>query len=266
MIRDNQINTGKFKILISGFVDNGRFNKRVAKIRKKLGIPPDGFSDSENIKQWHTKSMEETDEILEEIMKLDEKDPNYKDKYNKLYKKAPNFYLASEVQEIINKNPDLSKNFKTTIRQYIILGKNALIGIGSYSVFARQEGNNKIYGMEFYNRLSKKEFAEAVKTMELFNKRLPKIPLSNNIDKDIEILKLSKKKGAKVSSIASGYFGFDEDSKFSDSDIVSQTEIVPLEDDNPKNRSKNKALIRQKRLRINEKLPQLFPKTYKNKA
>lgn len=266
MIKRN-INQEKFALLASGVIDGGDFNKKIARIRVELKIPIGGLKNNEESKAWYDRYLEETDSVIDskewnnKIEKLDRKDPNFKEMLRKIYREAPLYKMWQEVDNIIRENPDLNKNFRDAIYSYILHDKKALIGISKFQVFKRTENGKEVYGMEFYERLSKKDFIDAVKTMELFNKRIPKISPSKDIDTDIKILELSKKKGTKISSSSSSYLGFSEDSKFSDKDII--LEIIPEEKDTIENIEKNKALIRQKRLRTNKKLQQLFPKTYK---
>jgi len=243
MIKQN-INQEKFTLLISGIVDGGTFNKRIAKIRAEVGIPANGFKTSAESKKWHSEYLEEMDREF---------------KKKKINTKNRVFKYNEEIENIIKDNPDLGVNFRNAIRYYIMFGKKAMIGVGSYAVFSRNENGKKIYGMEFYNRLSKKEFADAVATMELFNKRLPKISSSKDLDLDIKILKLSKKKGTKVVSDSSKYLELDENSPFSDENII--LEVISEEKDTIENRQKNMAFVRQRRSRLDKKIKNLFPNT-----
>ena len=254
----------KLHILASGLIDGGAFNSRVEKLRKKLKIPRGGISNNDESMEWHKSSLIESDQIMESkawrerIRDLDKNSPDYKKKHRELHREIPINMLTYEIQDIISEHPDLKINMKEAIRSHILFGDQVMIGGSHYQVFTRIENGKEVYGMQFYSRMSKKDFKNAVQMMELINKRLPTIEPAEDIERDLEILKLSKRKGEKIESSDPD---LEKDSIFNDENIV--TMVLPEELDTPENLTKNKARIRQRRRLADERLKKLFPNTYK---
>lgn len=262
MIRSHKLNQEKFQALVSGLADNGRFNKRVGEVRRALKIPKDGLKTNEEAQKWQEDAIRKHDRLLdnkkwkEKVIALDKNDPKYDEKRRELHRKLPMNCLTYAIEDILNENSDLSDNFKGPIRDYILF--NTMPSPGNFRVYSRYEGDKRVTGIEIYGQLSKQEMRWAMRTLEMINDDLPRMRPYENFEQDIEILKLSKKKGEAIKSSCPD---LEEDTTFSNETIIAR--VLPEELDTESRKKSNKDLIRKRKSRAKKRIKQHFPRTYK---
>ena len=143
-MRSQEINHEKLKWLISGLVDGGAFNEKISNIRKRLRLPKNGLKTNEASQKWHEQMRLKDDKLMfgKEwslgIRKLDRLDPDYKKNLREYHKKLDVNYLTYSIDEIVEDNPDLNRNFKDAIRSYILFG--SIGSPGNYRVYSKHEG------------------------------------------------------------------------------------------------------------------------------
>lgn len=265
-----QINLEKFKLLIHDFVDGGDFNRKVAEIRKILRVPKDGISTDQEAIDWENWVMTESEAVQSskkwrgKIKKLDKNNPDFEKKHQQLLKEIPLYFLGYSARKLVNENPDLTENFIDTVREYIKFGSGRFRIPNNYEITIQERNGKKIPTIEIYGELAEHEFAEIMRLMKFHNKHeqyYKRYSPLGDLDEFIKIKKLSGKKGQKILSNTPD---LEKDGTYLDESIV--TDIMPEWKDTNTRKKANLALIRQKRLRINERIEELFPNTYKKTA
>jgi hypothetical protein len=266
-MKSTQINLEKFKLLKSGLVDDGSFNEKVKKIRERLNIHTNGLSTSKDHKEWEEWLMNESDKVIEsnkwkiKLRNLNRNDSNFEKMNRELHREIPVNFLKYAVEDLIAENPDLNGGLESLIREYIVSGDKMLPILSNYRIKIQEKNNKKIPTIEIYGQLTSKELAGAMKMIEIFNKHYNYFSTTKplkDIDRDIKIKKLSKKKGARLKSRA---LDIEDNGKFSDETIVSKTFSEDL--DTNKRIKANRALVRKRRSRLEERIKELFPNTAK---
>lgn len=259
----DKINSEKLKLLISGLVDGAKFKKRIKDIRNRLGIPNKGLKTIEESQAWYKASTLAQDEIMtnpewiERVYALDKNDHEYDAKYRSLHKEAPINFLSYSIDELMEEYEDLSENLRSSIHDYILF--NSISSPHNTNVYSHYKGDRHIVGVEFFGYETDEEMESSFRFVkELVKSSFRRVKPLADIDQDIKILKLSQKKGAFVKSNTPD---IEEDDKYSDASIVS--EVLPEIIDTKGKSQKNKALIRKRRSRLNERIKEHFPKTSK---
>jgi len=265
IMRSNEINLEKLKLLISGLADGDSFNKRIKLLRKELKIPARGLKTAEDSQNWHKAAMTKQDEIfydpkwVERVYALDRNDPDYQKKYRDLHKEGPINLLTYSIQEIMKDYADLAKNLEDSVRGYILF--NSLSPSNNWTVFSTYEGDRHVTGVKFFGYVTKEEMESAFDLAKMITREsFSQIKPHENIDQDIKILKLSKKKG---SMFKSALPELDPPSKYTDATIVSK--ITPEHLDTRSNAKKHQTLVRVRRLRTEERIRKHFPKLQKQR-
>lgn len=262
-----QINLEKFKLLISGLADGGAFNKKVVEIRRKLRIPDDGLSTDQEIEKWTNWISDESDKVVsnkkwkEKIRKLDKDDPSFAKKKREIHKEIPLFFLGSSARDLVAKSPDLTENFIDTVCHYIKFGDRRIRIPNNYQIVIQKRNGKTIPTIELYGELTEHELAEMIKIIKLGNKHseyFTSLKPLGELDKAITIMNLTKEKGTKLQSLVPD---FEDDGKISDAYIV--TEVVNERLDTRSRSKTNRAGVRKIRSRMEERLKEHFPKTYK---
>lgn len=262
-----QANLEKFKLLISGLVDDDYFNKKVLEIRKKLNIPSEGILTSQDSKAWSERLIVESDKVIEskewhqKLRSLDRNDPNFKKKNREIHAEVLVNLLKYSVEDLIAENADLDGSFENIINEHIVYGSKMMPLLGNYKIVVIEKNNKKIPTIEVYKELTTAELIQAMRIIKIFNKYdhfFTEVKPLKSIDQDIEIKKLTSKKGTQLKSNTPD---FESDEVFKDESIISA--IFPEEIDTNDKLKTNKALIRKRRSLLDKRIKEHFPNTYK---
>ncbi len=261
----HEINSERLKLLISGLVDGEKFKMRIKEIRKKLGIPNKGLRTIEESQAWHKTVSIKQDEIMtnpewiERVYALDKNDPEYDTKYRNLHKEAPVNFLTYSIDELMEEYQDLSENLSSSVHDFILF--NSISSPYNSRVYSRHKGDRHVIGIEVFGYVTEEEMESAFNELRvLHDVSFRRVKPLSNLDQDIEILKLSQKKGT---VLASNTPEIEEDGKYSDAAIVSA--ILPEKVDTKSKLKKNKAYVRKRRSRVSERIQKHFPKASKKR-
>lgn len=261
----NDLNAEKLKLLLSGVVDGEEFKKKLRQIRKKLGIPSRGLKTIDESQAWCKAATIKQDEIMTDpkwiarVYALDKNDPEYEAKYRSLHKEAPINFLTYSVDELMEEYQDLNANLRDSVHDYILF--NSISAPSNSRVYSNYNGDRHVVGVEVFGYMTDEEMDSSfVFLKELARSSFPRVTPLSDLDQDLKILKLSKKKGSIVNSTMPD---LEKDLKYSDADIVSA--VLPETADTKGNSKKNRSLMRQRRSRTNKRIEKHFPKISKKR-
>ena len=224
-------NVEKLMLLTSGLVDDGDFNKKILQLRKTLGIPEDGFSVESSIDAYKVWKNKENQKKLE-----------------------------NDVTEIVKMNPDLTPDMVSMVYNHALFPDTIMGQVDGYRLWMDNVDGVKTCKFEFKNHMDPRSLKRAIKSIREMNEQMPHFKPFDDIKRDIEILRLSQKKGDQLTSRAPD---LENDDEISDEYIVSA--IMPEEEDTVENLEKNKAYIRKRRSLAEKRIEELFQITYKGR-
>lgn len=222
-------NVEKLMLLASGLVDEDDFNEKILQLRKSLGIPEGGFSVGSSV-----------------------------DDYNVWKNKENQKKLENGVGEIVKKNPDLAPDMISMVYNHALFPGTIMGQVQGYRLWLETVDGVNTCKFEFTNHMDPTSLKQAIKGIKQMNKRMPHFKPLEDIKRDIEILKLSKKRGDQLASCVPD---LEHDDEITDEYIV--TAIMSEEQDTVENLVKNKAYIRKRRSLAEKRIEELFPNTYK---
>jgi allantoicase len=226
-----KINLDIFKLVI----EKQSFKDVIERIRKNFNIPLNGFEDLKIVEQWWYKLA-----VISENDKI-------KFSLNNFYKEINDILIDFK----------LTDNFRNNILHYIIYNQ---ISAPSYNAAIYPGGKN--ISIVFYGRPTKCEWQELKRQVELFLNLSSKkkyrflkgqnypfgdkvLKPKRNIDRDLKIIRLSKKKGEKILDISTRkYIG-----NYNDKSIEAEV----WESESVKESMNNEKIIRKVRERIKKK-------------
>lgn len=192
------------KLLLS----HQKFQTRIKEIRKRLGIPEDGFADSQEKHSWTKRMLIECDtlsdspkfkqkeKIIRDAVKAKEislKEAN--DMLHKLYAELPVNYRSQSIRSLI-KEFNLPENYEFHLGIY--LASNKAIWPGqSFSIGPYDSGDKiteaRYVPVRIYAKLTDDDLQELkYEVNQLFGKNLPAFQNLRDLDKKLEIERLLK--------------------------------------------------------------------------
>lgn len=258
--RSQQIRVQRFKILLSGVMDDDYFNNEVRRIRKKLDLPEEGLVDADlsSSLKWHQELSKKSDHLMatkewkDRVHALDSSDEEYEKKLRDLHKEVPLNFLTYSIEDILEEYPDLDSSFKKTIKDYILFGEFQVTG--GFTVTSSYKGDQHecvVRFTEIPTRDDMMKIHKQVKSLLSYRNKT----LLDDIDFDLDVLKHSKRKGEKIKSHKPGE---EYDGEINDDWIANQVLSPKQVEEEPK---KALELIRKRRQRGMEAIEKLFPIT-----
>ncbi|MFA6324887.1 MAG: hypothetical protein WCX46_01525 [Candidatus Paceibacterota bacterium] len=161
------------------------FYQKIREVRKKFNIPNFGFIKGEEVKKWQYEQYDNNDLITNSAEfkeKEEEIKNNFKlekiskkiaeEQWSALYDKLPLDNFTNICREIIQ-DFRLPINYEMMLRMYILRGEIKQAPAINYGFMPEKD---KLV-INIYSKLTKEEMNDLLKTIRIFNKKLPHITM-----------------------------------------------------------------------------------------